>query len=1143
MSPTRAFLLAAALALFLSSPGHAAIGIEPLPDQDIPSGKTLVIPIPATDPAGPARTYTVSVGTPTVTGSSSVVASSAGITAAIRTGDPHFLIGVSYTDSNSVQQTGTMEYQLLREFTPLTTQIIGGLVQAGYYSPQTGGTAGTTYLQFGRIVPGFVIQLGTPSGDGRGGPGFTFENEFSSALIFSGTEGQMAMANGGTGPSGGTNGSQFFITLAPQRSLDFKHTNFGQLLRGFDTLNGIAGTAISGSAVDLGGGDIEFSEPQNPVNITSATITRNDTDAVLLLSATGVCDSVITVTASSGASVTTGTFTAHAVADTFSDPPFLRPVPDMTAPNGILNVALLGTDLQLDLLAYGYERILPVADGPIVTGTSPLVPFPLVSNTDNDVAATLDHINPSARGNDLRVFHIGAGSKPLRGTLNPVPNGRDSITSSPSQGIAVITAGNAGDTAASFSGSINWGDGTFVSGSNIHILPDGTGKTVHRFTITNTHTYTTPGEYPVIVKLADAPGAHLTLTGTANISSSSIAISSPEIYKTGGVLKNEVVATFDDNTIPNTAADYTATINWGDGTTSPGTLKAGANFSYKVLGTHTYKTPDTFTVTTTVTRTSGGSYSAGAWAGAHIAGIIAPQVFPPFPQAHLAQIFSVIYSDSNAITSTGTTGGIPIAPLATGSDGNFYGTTQGGGPANDGTVYQLTASGSLATIYNFTGGADGSDPRAGLLSSTDGFLYGTAETGGTNGTGTIYQVTTSGSFNIVHSFGSTLSSGTDSDGAQPTGGIILAADGFLYGTASVGGTGGGGTVYQVSVDGTAGPSFTTIYAFSPLTGGSNSDGVNPFAGVIQASDGNLYGTAEAGGTNGLGTIFQLTTSGSINVLHTFAGGNGDGANPVAGLVQASDQNLYGVTENGGGSGEGAVFQISTSGSFTILHSFTGGSDGANPQGTLIQANDGNLYGTTENGGTNGGGTVFQISTGGAFNALFSFPANTGGRNPAAGVTQGADLGLYGTTQLGGAAGVGTAYRITTTGSFAQLASFGSGSTSQVALRFSVAIVNSGNKTSAPGSYSVYIDPSGTIDGQQTLLTSNGQGAFPIPALKPGALTIFSFRLEGSVVDTRLKAPPGFDPGGQSIVGVVTYSDPVGDFDGSQKIISPPGMIP
>ena len=199
MFPSRALAsLLATLSLLAVSIAFGAIGIEPIANQDIPSGKTLVVPIVATDPGGPARSYTVTIGAPTTDGAAT---HSAGITGTIRTGDPHFILGVHYiaplassTTGMQVAQTGTMEFQLLREFTPIATETIGGLTQGGFYSPTVvSGTA--KYITFHRIVPGFVIQGGDPLGTGLGGPGFTFPNEYSSALVFSGSEGQLAMAN------------------------------------------------------------------------------------------------------------------------------------------------------------------------------------------------------------------------------------------------------------------------------------------------------------------------------------------------------------------------------------------------------------------------------------------------------------------------------------------------------------------------------------------------------------------------------------------------------------------------------------------------------------------------------------------------------------------------------------------------------------------------------------------------------------------------------------------------------------------------------------------------------------------------------------------------------------------------------------
>jgi uncharacterized repeat protein (TIGR03803 family) len=186
------------------------------------------------------------------------------------------------------------------------------------------------------------------------------------------------------------------------------------------------------------------------------------------------------------------------------------------------------------------------------------------------------------------------------------------------------------------------------------------------------------------------------------------------------------------------------------------------------------------------------------------------------------------------------------------------------------------------------------------------------------------------------------------------------------------------------------------------------------AGVVQGSDGNFYGTTEYGGSqpglNGNGTVFKINAKGALNTLHTFAG-NTDGANPQGGLVQGSDDNFYGTTQYGGANGLGTVFQISANGALTILYSFTGGTDGAVPFAGLAQGSDGGFYGTTEFGGTNNSGTVFKISAIGALTRLYSFTGGDDGANPEAVLVQGRDGNLYGTTCNGGAWGAGTVFRL------------------------------------------------------------------------------------------------------------------------------------
>jgi uncharacterized repeat protein (TIGR03803 family) len=410
---------------------------------------------------------------------------------------------------------------------------------------------------------------------------------------------------------------------------------------------------------------------------------------------------------------------------------------------------------------------------------------------------------------------------------------------------------------------------------------------------------------------------------------------------------------------------------------------------------------------------SGGAYNSGA-------------VFKISPNGALTRLYSF---------TGGKDGANPRDALVQGSDGNFYGTTEYGGANNAGTVFKISATGVLTILYSFTGGSDGANPTAGLIQASDGSLYGTASGG--DYYGTIFRITTNGAFTLIYSF-----TGAD-DGAYPEAALIQASDGYLYGIASAGGSSGLGTVFRVSVNG----DFNSLFSFD------DTDGSAPVAALLQAADGYLYGTTSSGsGRSSAGTVFRISTSGAFNSLHLFTGGN-DGGEPNASLIQASDGRLYGTTANGGkfqtvGSpfnptviSFGTVFQISTNGAFTSLYSFTGGADGANPQAELVQGSDGNLYGTTEAGGTDNQGTVFQISTNGVLSSLYSFTGGgADGANPAAGLVQGSDGSLYGTTANGGnfqevggfglgsfeIISFGTVFQISTSGALTTLYSFGGG---------------------------------------------------------------------------------------------------------------------
>jgi uncharacterized repeat protein (TIGR03803 family) len=289
---------------------------------------------------------------------------------------------------------------------------------------------------------------------------------------------------------------------------------------------------------------------------------------------------------------------------------------------------------------------------------------------------------------------------------------------------------------------------------------------------------------------------------------------------------------------------------------------------------------------------------------------------------------------------------MPWACLMQGSDGNFYGTTASGGTSGHGTVFEITPSGTESILYSFPAGS--SEPYTGLIQGSDGNFYGTTGANGTSDDGTVFKITLSGTETVLHAFPK-----TGSDGEIPYAGLIQGSDGNFYGTTYFGGSNGFGTVFTVTPSGTE----TVLYSFA---GGS--DGEHPYAGVIQGSDGNFYGTTYQGGAGGYGTVYKITPSGTETVLHSFTGGSSDGANPVAGLTQGSDGNFYGSTSLGGAGNLGTVFELTPSGTETVLHSFAGGSsDGANPSANLVQGSDGNLYGSTDAGGPGGDGTFFKVT--------------------------------------------------------------------------------------------------------------------------------------------------------------------------------------
>jgi uncharacterized repeat protein (TIGR03803 family) len=340
--------------------------------------------------------------------------------------------------------------------------------------------------------------------------------------------------------------------------------------------------------------------------------------------------------------------------------------------------------------------------------------------------------------------------------------------------------------------------------------------------------------------------------------------------------------------------------------------------------------------------------------------------------------------------------------------GTCTGQRSNGAANNGGTVFSLTPSGTLTTLYSFcsqSGCTDGQNTRAALVQATNGNFYGTTVSGGANGYGTVFKITPNGTLTTLYSF---CSQSGCTDGQYPFAGLVQATNGDFYGTTEYGAI-GYGTVFKITPNGT----LTTLHSFA----GYPTDGASPYAGLIQATNGDLYGTTTAGGANGGGTAFKITLSGTLTTLYSFCSRSGctDGEGPVAGVVQATNGDLYGITNQGGADGYGTVFKITPSGTLTTLYSFGSQSgDGANPTAGLVRATNGDLYGTTYLGGANNGGTVFSLTPSGTLTTLYSFCSQsgcTGGIDPYAGLVQATNGDLYGTTSSGGAYDAGTVFSL------------------------------------------------------------------------------------------------------------------------------------
>lgn len=458
--------------------------------------------------------------------------------------------------------------------------------------------------------------------------------------------------------------------------------------------------------------------------------------------------------------------------------------------------------------------------------------------------------------------------------------------------------------------------------------------------------------------------------------------------------------------------------------------------------------------------------------------------------------FKVLYNFTG-----GAGGGGPLAGVMRGPAGNLYGTTYSGGTANAGVVYKLHPGGKFTVLYNFTGGADGGSPTAGVIRDPAGNLYGTTPYDGAAGYGVVYKLDATGNYTVLHNFT------FGADGGLPFAGLIRDPAGNFYGTTQFGGTASYGVVFKLDPAGI----LSVLYSF---TGGA--DGGYPYnAGVIRDSAGNLYGTTTGRGPR-QGAVYKLDATGRVTVLYTFLSA-ANGTTPNA-LTGDSAGNLYGTTYEGGSTDSGVVFQLDATGHETVLYKFNYGADGRLPSPTsLFRDAAGNLYGTTLRDGTEGAGVLFKLDLMGNYTVLHIF-SRADGSTPSTAVVADPVGNLYGTAQYGGSGTCGVAYKLDPAGKYTVLHSFTCGA--------------DGGQPAGD----VVFDPAGNLYG--STVRGGPQGYGVLYKLDPAGneSTLYSFTggsdgrgPNGVIRDSAGNLYGTARQGGTAQVGVVFKLDQVGNF--------------
>jgi len=599
--------------------------LDAIADQTVPAGKSLIIPLTASDADGDPVSFTVT-------------SSSGSVLARVKSGQPILEMDVTHTgdsgDSNDPDYAGSMFFTMFKEWTPETVSTYSGLTQGGYYN-------GLTFHAVYAIVN---IQGGDPLANSKGGPGFTFHDEYLPQLIFSG-DAQLAMANGGPD----SNGSQFFITYGAQRGFDFNFTIFGQLTRGLAIRDSIRNTPVSSVPISA---TESILKPNENVTVTSQkVVTRsgpNNSDAILLLTAPGTnAVSTITVTVDDGKGGTNSkVFMATPVTDDTNDPPFQsKPFTDkQAAVHTVINMPFAFTDLEHDPVRLIQGPIYPVPNALrylLKTKSLLLLPPNGYKEAMNWVIAAYQQ-GAIARGNralvhsyfditDYDINQISVGDVVYK--ASPV-----NVTASKGVALtnAVVAKLSASHLPKQYGASINWGDGT-VSAGTVTKTSDG------QFNITGTHTYAKGGAFPLAVSFYDSfaefnsSNQAVTVNGARSVARSTVFVTDSLVLVTvkGSSLKaaksgqfSGAVATFtDSSTTAAEAADYSALIDWGDGKIETGTVSGSSVKGFHVAGSHKYADADAYSVAIRVLRVSD-SLSACGYSTMQVPGPLV--TMPPF---------------------------------------------------------------------------------------------------------------------------------------------------------------------------------------------------------------------------------------------------------------------------------------------------------------------------------------------------------------------------------------------------------------------------------------------------------------------------------------------------------------------------------